>query len=280
MTVRQALMVGVVAGGLVVPALVGIPSAAAEPARKYIVLMQDGGDPMKAASSARAKTDRVYTEAVDGFSAMLTDSDVKRLRTTDGVTAVTLNRVLFRRDPRGPRYEVPEQPEQFVTSEIRRVGATESRTARIDGRGRGLDVDIAVLDGGVDPFHPDLRVVGGFDCVDRPGSPDFGFYDRDGHGTFVAGQAAAIDNEIGVVGVAPGARIWSVRVTNPSGFVTEEALLCGLEWLKRNSRRIEVANMSFGGENPTPAIDTCGRERISRRFPLLRVVDPFHSARF
>jgi len=68
-----------------------------------------------------------------------------------------------------------------------------------------MDVDIAVLDSGVGP-HPDLNVAGGVNCADGTG-----FEDIDGHGTLVAGFAAAIDNAFGAVGVAPGARIWSVR---------------------------------------------------------------------
>lgn len=121
-----------------------------------------------------------------------------------------------------------------------------SVTADIDGiDDRRVDADIAILDGGVDPYHPDLSVVGGFDCVKGP-REQRGWGDRDGHGTLAAGFAAAIDNGIGVVGTAPGARIWSVRVADPAGYITDSALLCGLEYVARN-RTIEVANLSFAG---------------------------------
>ena len=99
-----------------------------------------------------------------------------------------------------------DQPAQAVKAAVRRVGGLESPTAKIDGIDERIDVDIAILDGGIQPDHPDLNVVGGQNCVGNGKSWD----DRDGHGTMVAGFAAAKDNSIGVVGVAPGARLWAV----------------------------------------------------------------------
>ena len=85
--------------------------------------------------------------------------------------------------------------------------------ADVDGRDdRRIDVDIAVFDGGIDRRHPDLDVVGGVDCAVGKG-----WDDADGHGTMVAGFAAAIDNGIGIAGIAPGARLWSVRIADPRG---------------------------------------------------------------
>lgn len=129
------------------------------------------------------------------------------------------------------------------------------------------DVDVAVIDTGVDPTHPDLNVVGGVDCTGerqmvlpfriqgaandnypRPvtaGLPDWA--DGHGHGTHVAGTIAALDNGYGVVGVAPGARIWSVRVLNSMGGGTDETVRCGLEWVRDHADIIDVANMSLGG---------------------------------
>ena len=79
--------------------------------------------------------------------------------------------------------------------------------------------------------HPDLNVVGGrrfYTITSGPpwerGSFDDDNYDDDnGHGSHVGGTAAAIDNGIGVVGVAPGARLWGVKVLNAngSGFVSD-----------------------------------------------------------
>ena len=124
--------------------------------------------------------------------------------------------------------------------------------ADVDGRDdRRIDVDIAVFDGGIDRRHPDLDVVGGVDCAVGKG-----WDDADGHGTMVAGFAAAIDNGIGIAGIAPGARLWSVRIADPEGFIRNSWWRCGLEWLNRNAKKIEVANWSFGDGDPM--VGPCG----------------------
>jgi subtilisin len=141
----------------------------------------------------------------------------------------------------------PLQPCQALGNAINRVDGDLSSTWSGDGRGR-VPVNVAVLDGGIDVDHPDLNVVGGKDCFSS-GS----FDDRDGHGTMVAGLIGALDNSIGRVGAAPGARLWAVRVARPNGFVPNSKLLCGIEFVTatrtdsdpRND--IAVANLSLGG---------------------------------
>src|SRR5207244_890227 len=73
--------------------------------------------------------------------------------------------------------------------------------------------------------------------------------DGNGHGTHVAGAIGARDNGIGVVGVAPSARLWSIRVLDSSGSGSFSQIICGIDWLTANgpARGIKVANMSLGG---------------------------------
>jgi subtilisin len=73
--------------------------------------------------------------------------------------------------------------------------------------------------------------------------------DDNGHGTHVAGTAAALDNKIGVVGVAPGARLWAVKVLNRNGSGTMSDVIKGVDYVTANASFIEVANMSLGGGN-------------------------------
>jgi subtilisin family serine protease len=92
----------------------------------------------------------------------------------------------------------------------------------------------------------------------------------DGHGTFVAGVVAAIDNGIGVAGVAPGARVWSVRVADRRGSVRGSYILCALDWVAEHADVVEVANLSLGG--PGEDLGACGRD------PQGVVLDPLHAA--
>jgi subtilisin family serine protease len=64
-----------------------------------------------------------------------------------------------------------------------------------------------------------------------PGAPA---KDGNGQGTHVAGTAAR-DNDLGVLGVAPGARVWAVKVPNASGSGTTSQIVCGIDWVTANS---------------------------------------------
>ena len=109
--------------------------------------------------------------------------------------------------------------------------------------GDGIDnvnADIAILDTGVQVNHPDLTVVR---CV------GFGYpncADAHGHGTHVAGIAAAKDNNIGAVGSAPGARIWAVKVLSDQGRGSFSDILAGIDYVFKNRAQIEAVNLSLG----------------------------------
>ena len=101
---------------------------------------------------------------------------------------------------------------QFIPTSLERVFLQDSRLARVKVRptraGHVVDAGIAVIDTGITP-NPDLNIADGVDCSDDT-TPDLS--DGYGHGTEVAGIAAAIDNSFGVVGTAPGARLYDVKV--------------------------------------------------------------------
>ena len=112
-----------------------------------------------------------------------------------------------------------------------------------------VDVDVAVIDTGIDFQHPELNVIGGVNCTTRifravcvDGGDDDHY-----HGTHVAGTIGALDNDEGVVGVAPGARLWAVKVLNSSGSGWSSWIIAGIDWVAANANTIEVANMSLGG---------------------------------
>jgi subtilisin family serine protease/flagellar hook assembly protein FlgD len=108
-------------------------------------------------------------------------------------------------------------------------------------------VRIAVIDSGLDVNHPDLtdRVVGTYNAFD--GSSDV--VDEIGHGTFVAGVAAATaDNGIGVAGASMGASVMAVKVADPYGQVFTDTEAAGIIWAADHGAN--VINMSFSGDTP------------------------------
>ncbi len=94
---------------------------------------------------------------------------------------------------------------------VDRVGAPAAWAAGITGTG----VKVGIIDSGIDPTHPDLSVAGGYDFT-TASSASSAWADNvascSGHGTHVAGTVAALRNGSGVVGVAPGAELYSLKV--------------------------------------------------------------------
>jgi subtilisin len=113
------------------------------------------------------------------------------------------------------------------------------------GNSQGKGIRIAVLDTGIDNSHPDLaeNVIGGIGLV--PGTP--GERDDEGHGTFCAGVIGASINGAGVVGVAPQASLYAVKVSDETGTPSLRSVIAGLDWCIAN--RIHIVNMCFGFEH-------------------------------
>jgi subtilisin family serine protease len=219
------------------PALAGTPTApaAAGATTGYVVVLRDGAVSTAAASDqARrlgASVTAVYGHALNGYAATMTEAAAKRLAADPSVAWVEPDRVV-RADA------------QTTPTGVDRVDAELSPTARIDGVDQRVDVDVAVIDTGIDLDHPDLNVytAGAKNCSTGRSADD-----GNGHGSHVAGTIGALDNGIGVVGVAPGARVWPVRVLNAQGSGTLSSVVCGIDYVTAHAAEIEVANMSLGG---------------------------------
>jgi subtilisin family serine protease len=106
---------------------------------------------------------------------------------------------------------------------------------------KGDGVKVAIIDTGIDLDHPDLTVAGNVTFVAGTANGD----DDAGHGTHVAGIVAALDNEIGVIGVAPKADLYAVKVLDSSGSGWMSDVVAGINWSANNG--MKVINMSLGG---------------------------------
>ncbi|WP_172602102.1 S8 family peptidase [Candidatus Nitrosocosmicus franklandus] len=138
---------------------------------------------------------------------------------------------------------------QAMPTGINRIDADQSYTKSGDGTG-SVNVDIAILDTGIDLDHPDLNVYHQKSFVSSSADDD------NGHGTHVAGIAAAKDNNIGTVGVAPGAKLWAIKVLDSKGTGPLSTVIKGIDYVTQNANQIEVVNLSLGCECKSTAFDT------------------------
>ncbi|HQY30684.1 MAG TPA: S8 family serine peptidase, partial [Thermomicrobiales bacterium] len=210
------------------------------PSGDVIVVLADHASPMAVTEASSALDnvvpDQVYTSVFNGFSATVTQAEANALADDPRVEAIYPDGVFY-------------QAAQTVPTGVERIGNLNNPSADIDGIDDvRINADIAILDTGVSDTTSDLNLVGGVNCVDKTGETGLPYsFDGTGHGTHVAGIAAALDNDRGVVGVAPGARVYSVRVLASNGTGLESWLICGLDWVLKRSSTIDVVNMSIQG---------------------------------
>jgi len=181
----------------------------------------------------------VYGTTVNGFSAIVPRGQLDNIESDSRVKYIEQDSIvsIYKKPTGTPGNDGGDSipPSQITPTGISLIHATTTGT---------VNVNVAVIDTGIDTNHPDLNVVGGENFVFRGKNT---YDDGNGHGTHVAGTIGAIDNAQGVIGVAPGANLYAVRVLDNSGFGTYSGVIAGVDWVAPNALTIDVANMSLGG---------------------------------
>ncbi|MFY9154091.1 MAG: S8 family serine peptidase [Prolixibacteraceae bacterium] len=184
------------------------------------------------------EVEEVYETALQGFAVKMAPGQAKKMESDSDVRYIEADQDMFisqdfktKAKPGG----TTPPPAQSIPWGITRVGGgitTSSHTAW-------------VIDTGIDFTHPDLNVDVSRSAtfVSRTSSAD----DENGHGSHVAGTIAAINNSIGVVGVAPGTTLVAVRVLDRRGSGTTSGVIAGVNYVAANGVAGDVANMSLGG---------------------------------
>ena len=161
---------------------------------------------------------------------------------------------------------------QILPTGVDRINADLDSIANIDNMDDRVDADIAILDTGIDLDHPDLNVFqvaycqaanpagSRFECVEGDARAE----DGNSHGTHVSGTAAALDNNSDVVGVAPGARLWAVKVLDDNGDGAGSVIIAGVDYVAKHAKDIEVANMSLTGDGIFTSLDTAINNAVNK----------------
>ncbi|MFD2892179.1 S8 family peptidase [Flavobacterium chuncheonense] len=180
-----------------------------------------------------------YSKTVKGFAVKLNEQQLAELKLDPNVAYIEQDQMITYAPPSGkPGGGGGSTSGQVIPYGTTRVGGgntTSTRTAW-------------VIDSGIDLDHPDLNVDVTRSVSFLTGSPsNTSPDDQNGHGTHVAGTIAAIDNNIGTVGVAPGSTVVAVRVLDRRGSGSISGVIAGVEYVRNNGAANDVANMSLGG---------------------------------
>ncbi len=247
-------LAGLVSATLLAMALTAPLAPAAvsvQPSREFIVTAHPG---------ARAALEDVVLrfggkvgrelDIINGFVARLPSRTLNRLRMTPGVRSVTVNgRIDLLDHPKGELHGDAGSLEAVR----RAINADHLLKKGITGRG----IDVALIDSGVVPavgLAGEDKIVNGPDLSFESSAENLRYLDTYGHGTHMAGIIAGSGE--GYEGIAPGARLVSVKVASASGATDVSQVLAAIDWVVEHrgdgGLNIRVLNLSFGTDGTQP----------------------------
>lgn len=227
---------------LLVVSTVTTPNASAAnstQSRRMIVIFADGKVNKDIILKANGKINKELN-SLNALAVTLPENMIDVLANTPGVIKVEPDFIVTASGKPAP--PTPVIPDDWG---IQRINAPAAWSSGNTGKG----VKIAVLDTGI-AAHTDLADLSGVSIVNYTES----YLDDNGHGTHVAGIIAAKNDFTGVVGVAPGAQLFAVKVLdgNGSGYLSD--VVKGIEWATLN--HMDIINMSLGSPNKSLTLET------------------------
>jgi len=221
--------------------------------RIQLVQLQAQANKLRALNLARRvgiEPTQVYGGAFVGFSAELSQAQLDSLRRTPEVESLSADFPMqAQAKPDGDDGHSAQSGTQVVPWGIARINA-------VGAANKGAGVHVFVVDSGIDKDHPDLaaNIADGYavqNCVSKGQFKCSASWDDDqGHGSHVAGTIAAIDNRMGVVGVAPQVTLHAVKVLDNRNNTTAAKVAAGMDYVAQRTLALgtaTVANVSIGG---------------------------------
>lgn len=205
---------------------------------------------------AMDKVGHIYESVLVGFSAELTNDQLAALSKDPAVKLIEKDQIITIND----KVETINEPVQKGKNNVL-VQTTPWGITSVGGPSTSTNFGIAwIVDTGINLSHPDLNVYSAR-CTTfvRTGNDSRTAEDGNGHGTHVAGIIAAKSNTIGVVGVAPNARVVGVKCLNSQGSGSISDIVAALNYVYRYSTNGDVVNMSLGGGASTTLDNAVGQ---------------------
>ncbi len=200
---------------------------------KYIIILKDDVSPQEILKKYGVGKIHQYEHAFNGLAITASENQISALSSDPRVVYIENDAIV-------------RASAQTMPPGITRIGANQTdNTPIVDFS----DTTIAILDTGIDLDHPDLNVDTTLSKTFASGGRDAN--DKNGHGTHVAGTAAAINNDEGVVGVAQNATLIAVKVLGNGGSGSLSGIIAGIDYVtslnENNPGTVDVINMSLGG---------------------------------
>lgn len=279
MKIKKALaLAGLVLAMLLVASLTGASNPASSTEKARVIIKVDRNFDDRAVEALNGKViakGKLFPFVV----AEVPENAIEHLKKAKGVLRIERDAVVEivgkpsnppGRDKKGS--DKPQQPPQEMPWGIERIKAQEA-WGITNGSSDGV-IEVAILDTGIDYNHPDLasNLAWGVSVLRGVISENPKDYkDVNGHGTHVAGTIAALNNEIGVVGVSPSVEIYAIKVLGNNGRGWVSDIISGIEQALYGPDGVldsdgdgkivgdpeddaaEVISMSLGGSSDVPA---------------------------
>lgn len=207
----------------------------------------------------------VYSKTITGATLQLSQADVETLRQNDQVSYIEEDRIVTFAPPCGTPNGGPCDPDGGDGGSGSDGQETPYGILRVNGGVAYSGSAVAwVIDTGIDLDHEDLNVDAsrGYNAF-TSGKDGKSLDDGNGHGTHVAGTIGALDNSVGVIGVAAGATVIPVKVLDSRGSGSYSGVIAGVDHVAANGSNGDVANMSLGGPVST-ALDDAVKSAASQ----------------
>jgi serine protease AprX len=240
-------------------------TSAGEAVRVVVRALPGAADMVKVAVERAGGVVTRDLEIINGFGASLPATALDDLAAVAGVAAVAED---YRLEPQQAAGDLSATEVGALSNVAGMVGATELWADGITGEG----VDVAVIDTGVLPVDgllADGKVVHGPDLSFDSSSEEHRHLDTYGHGTAMAGIIAGRDLDVadpaanrgaGFQGIAPDARVVSVKVGSATGAVDVSQVIAAFDWVVQHGRtnglNVRVINLAYGTDSAqSPATD-------------------------
>ncbi|WP_248926754.1 S8 family serine peptidase [Paenibacillus hamazuiensis] len=223
---------------LAVPAFAAQNSTVTDKEDQYIIKFKDVSKGKTELQKNKRKADKQFTRLPSHAALKLKASEVQQLRKDANVEYIEKD------------YAVHQTVEQATYKDQISYNLLQIHAPEAQEQGAtGDKVKIAILDTGISSSSTELHIAGGVSFV--PAEPTY--EDQNGHGTAMAGIAAAIKDNKGLLGVAPGAEIYAVKVLDRQGSGTYSQVIQGIEWAIDN--HMDIVSMSFAGIEYSKALE-------------------------